>query len=258
LNDEVASEIARLVMSGLSQGLQQLVNAERFASRPTFADSERVLRMIQSQLGIAIGVSGVVVSTSLAGVSFRPHVWSSTAKALAGLGLIVAAVALVHSAMPGASTINDTASGDPAADTKASAELDVVATTNQPQGSTHQETTLAATAQPSPSATPQLPAGALGRRRDNLSEEVAILSRAEEELHGGRARNALILLNEHERKYRHGALTEERIAARIQALCALGRGTEADSLLHQLPPKSLHGGPTGQACVAARVVPADR
>ena len=56
------------------------------------------------------------------------------------------------------------------------------------------------------------------------------------------------LLNEHERRFGNGLLAEERIAARIQALCALGRTTEADAQLARLSPKSLHGEPARQAC----------
>jgi hypothetical protein len=86
------------------------------------------------------------------------------------------------------------------------------------------------------------------RSRDSLSEEVAILSRAETELHSGRPEAALKTLSEHERRFPRGILKEERIAARIQALCALGRGSEANGLLARLKPGSLHGETSRQAC----------
>jgi hypothetical protein len=85
-----------------------------------------------------------------------------------------------------------------------------------------------------------------------LSDEVAILTRAETELHGGRAESALRLLNEHERRFRNGILAEERTAARIQALCALGRVSEADVLRARLSPKSLHGEQTKKACSSSK------
>jgi hypothetical protein len=72
------------------------------------------------------------------------------------------------------------------------------------------------------------------RSRDGLSEEVALLSRAETELHAGRAAKALVALAEHQRRFPRGALAEERTAARIQALCALGRNEEANAQLRQL------------------------
>ena len=93
---------------------------------------------------------------------------------------------------------------------------------------------------------------ALSRRvRDGLSEEVAILSRAETDLYGGRAESALLALDEHERRFGHGVLEEERTAARIQALCALGRTAEADTELARLvriSPNSPHAKRSRQAC----------
>jgi hypothetical protein len=62
---------------------------------------------------------------------------------------------------------------------------------------------------------------------DSLGEEVQILSRAERELHNGRPALALKALDEHQRRFGSGALAQERSAARIQALCALGRTAEA-------------------------------
>jgi len=84
--------------------------------------------------------------------------------------------------------------------------------------------------------------------RDNLPEEVAILSRAETALHNGKPEVALRLLAEHERKFGNGILAEERIAARLQALCALGRTAEAEAQLAHLSPKSLHGQGARKAC----------
>jgi hypothetical protein len=63
--------------------------------------------------------------------------------------------------------------------------------------------------------------------RDSLGQEVQILSRAERELHNGRPELALKALDEHQRRFASGALVQERSAARVQALCALGRTQEA-------------------------------
>jgi hypothetical protein len=81
-----------------------------------------------------------------------------------------------------------------------------------------------------------------------LAEEVAIIARAETALRSARPALALEVLNEHERKFGNGLLAEERIAARAQALCALGRTAEADAQLTQLSPNSLHGQPSQKAC----------
>ena len=77
----------------------------------------------------------------------------------------------------------------------------------------------------------------VSRTRDGLAEEVALLSRAETELRAGRPAKALLVLAEHQRKFPRGALAEERTAARIQALCALGLRDEANA---QLAPALAH------------------
>ena len=77
------------------------------------------------------------------------------------------------------------------------------------------------------------------------------MSRAETDLHGGRPESALKALAEHERKFGNGVLAEERAAARIQALCALGRTAEADAQLARLTrsaPNSPHTERALQAC----------
>jgi hypothetical protein len=84
-----------------------------------------------------------------------------------------------------------------------------------------------------------------------LAQEVAILSRAGTELHAGRPAAALEVLDEHQRKFPRGVLTQERGAARIQALCALGRMKEARAGLARLArafPGSPHVARARKAC----------
>lgn len=79
---------------------------------------------------------------------------------------------------------------------------------------------------------------------DRLAEEVALLSQAERDLRAGRYQDALRKLDEHRKKFPNGTLAQERIAARIQALCGLGRVSEAQAELEHLTrvsPKSPHG-----------------
>jgi hypothetical protein len=78
---------------------------------------------------------------------------------------------------------------------------------------------------------------------DSLAEEVRLLSRAERQLNDGRSADALATLGEHERRFARGALAEERIAARVEALCTLGRIAEARTELTRLArafPQSAH------------------
>jgi hypothetical protein len=69
---------------------------------------------------------------------------------------------------------------------------------------------------------------------DMLSEEVALLARATHELNGGRPDDALRTLGEHERRFPRGALTDERLATRVEALCALRKGAEAKAEVAKL------------------------
>jgi hypothetical protein len=89
--------------------------------------------------------------------------------------------------------------------------------------------------------------------RDRLAQEVAILSRAASYLEAGRAADALRAIEEHQRKFPNGVLKEERYAARVQALCALGRRDEAAgdlALLSRLAPDSPQVARARQSCAA--------
>jgi len=77
---------------------------------------------------------------------------------------------------------------------------------------------------------------------------VALLSRATSALRAGRAADALTLLNEHQHKFPKGVLSEERRAAKAQALCSLGRQTEGRAELARLAPHSPAAIRAQQAC----------
>jgi len=93
------------------------------------------------------------------------------------------------------------------------------------------------------------------RSARRLAEEVAILSRAEKELHAGRPSSALAVLEEHRQKFPSGELAQERIAARVHALCALGRVADAEAALARLrrvSPGSPQEGRAREACAPAQ------
>jgi hypothetical protein len=76
-------------------------------------------------------------------------------------------------------------------------------------------------------AQPPAAAPASAVRAPALSEEVALLQRAERALRDGKPDQALSALSEHARQFPKGELRAERTAARIAALCALHRQAEA-------------------------------
>jgi hypothetical protein len=74
---------------------------------------------------------------------------------------------------------------------------------------------------------PDLPAS-------DLAAETALLGAAQSALGRGDARAALQALDAHERQFPSGALTEERLGARVFALCGLGRRADAASAARAL------------------------
>jgi hypothetical protein len=88
------------------------------------------------------------------------------------------------------------------------------------------------------------------REPDPLAQEVALLLRATSALSAGRAGEALKALNEHQRRFPNGILTEERRAAKAQAFCSLGRVAEGRAELAHLAPKTPAASRAKQVCDA--------
>lgn len=92
-----------------------------------------------------------------------------------------------------------------------------------------------------------------------LNEELGLLARAQAALSSGQAAQALALLEEHAASYPDGALREERMAARVFALCALDRREEARAEAQQFvgnAPRSPLAARVRAACPAATIQPA--
>jgi hypothetical protein len=225
------------------------------ASRPTDADRARVFTMLQSRLGTSAKLVG----------STLPH---HRARSLAAKTVGITAIALTVVGGGVATLYSFERNTPPSVE-----NLSNISTVGKEQPLVPPTLTTAPTpelpSQPEgpstpvagPSQTVPPPAGSVRgtvRSRDSLSEEVAILSRAQTELHGGRAASALRVLAEHERKFKHGILAQERTAAKIQALCALERVNEANALLSGLSPQSLSGDSARQACSSAKKVTPNR
>jgi len=241
-------------MSDLSFGGKALVEAGKQADRPTSADRARVLEALRGRLGDA--ALGMNLTHAPRGAG-QVRTWRSK---FAKWGLVGPTV-LVTGALWFAPRIWQR-------------PVTVVPTTAASAvNGAPQPTALVGSASPEVAPTAPHPASALvagsassrpvdspraARPRDSLAGEVALLSRAETELRAGRPGNALLALNEHQRKFPRGALAEERTAARIQALCALGRSDEADAQLKQLQhisPNSAHQERARQVCRDQRVAP---
>jgi hypothetical protein len=116
------------------------------------------------------------------------------------------------------------------------------------------ENSDAVPAQPTASAkalSVTLPNSSSGPQQDRLAQEVPLLVRATSALSAGRPGDALKALNEHQRRFPHGILSEERRAAKAQALCSLGRLNEGRAELAHLASPSLAAGRAKQTCDSA-------
>jgi hypothetical protein len=193
-------------MPELSTKAQALVRAGRAAYLPGPEDRERVRQALQAHLGNAPATPPV-----------RP-LWLRVAVPLAGLGVVGGVVAFALR------------QGEPVAPAPVVSAAVVVSSS----GVVPPAPSASAVERPEPSPEPAPRASTPRRPSDRLAEEVAILSRAANELRSGRPARALEGLNEHQTKFPGGALTEERRAARAEALCALGRMGEARAELAKL------------------------
>jgi hypothetical protein len=227
-------------MADLSPEARALVEAGRSALRPAAADRERILAALRARTA---GEGGG--GNSGAGTAGGGFGWPALAVTLVGVGIVIGGIlyGLHGGATHGSVAPVASDSARAAASAPLAAELAPMAASALPAVAASVSADLAV-----PSATRAQSSRHTG---DHLAEEVALMSRAETELHAGRFTNALELLDEHRREFPHGTLAQERLAARIQALCGLGRVKEADAALARLTrssPQSLHEDSARAAC----------
>jgi hypothetical protein len=238
-------------MSELSQELQELVLACKAANLPTEADSARVLAGLRTCLGDAAVLGAKASQVAASSTSSGLLLGKVSAVSLAGLALVGGIwffTARNHLEAPSEAN---------SASSVAAAPVEMISQPIPPPAAaanaSNSEAAAAVDHNDAPgNAEPRQQLPSTRHSRDKLAEEVALLSRAELALHSGKPAAALEVLNEHERQFGNGILAEERTAARIQALCALGRKAEADAQLARLSPKSLHGAQAGKACGTGR------
>lgn len=224
-------------MTELSPEARALFDAGRRSLQPTEADRARVLAALSGQVGgldAPKSAGGAGASAAVKGVGWR----GLTALAV-GLGVAGTAVVGLRQHEPA-----------PAApiQARASAPLAPPAPPAAPELGVAPAASDAPAAEASAQPAAAKRTGASAQASDRLSEEVAILSQAERDLHAGHYQSALRLLDEHQRKFPHGTLAQERVAARVQALCGLGRVKEAERALGRLSPNSPHEGTAKAAC----------
>ena len=230
-------------MSELGPRAREILRSGRELHRPTAADRERNEHALRERLGAALSSS----ESNKPKAAVRPR-WPFVKALVIGAGLLGGGVffaskrtplvvsppqALVSSVVSESSTATPPAAPElPAPD--AAKELGRHSEPESPP--------LAAASERSVSSA--RPA------EDRLAQEVALLARATSRLHAGHPADALKVLDEYQRRFPKGMLTEERRAAKAQALCALGRQGEADAELARLAPHSLAAARAKQVCAA--------
>lgn len=230
-------------MGELSEDAATLLRSGRDSFRPGGADRARVLEALRKSLGDAAVSGGVGGAAQVdASAALRAAAWKSPwVKALGAVSVLAVGAGITIHPWP----------WTPARPLQHAAVAQPQLTEAAPSPSTGPPLAPDLTAgPPSPADAPALPMAAepllsapANRARahpstrvsaDSLAEEVRILSTAERQLNEGSRESALATLADHERRFPHGALTEARMAVRVEALCGLGRMAEARADLLKL------------------------
>jgi hypothetical protein len=210
---------------------EALVRTARRALRPNEGDRERLLRLLLPLLGVTQG-AGLAHAATAATATL-----AKLSAVLIGVGAAGGGLFLASGSQPPVIKAALTAPVE-----RASVSLPAL----------RLEPLLASPLDETPQPRlPRNPSQVAPHRADNLAREVEILSRAGAELHAGQAEAALAALDEHQRNFPSGVLAQERLVARVRALCALGRLTEAKIELERLArtsPNSPHEARARKTC----------
>ena len=232
----------RMIAVALSSKARALIQADRDAHRPTAADRERITAALRARLGSSVlpleapirsrllssrqrrsaTAFGMCVVGSMLFLSRRPSTTMAPATQLRNKPALVAlsATALAMSPEPQLPS-------EVAAPARTTAPAQAAAPAHATAPTRHRMAPTAA-------RRPLLDAAAPPAAPDPLAEEVRLLSNAMSQLSSGQAELALLVLEEHQRRFSSGALSDERNAAKARALCALHRFSEGRAALAPL------------------------
>jgi hypothetical protein len=204
-----------------------LIRAGKTAFRPQAEDRERVLESLTRTLGEGATLGAVHRTEPPVGAAgpfpLAPWVLGGLAALAVGAGVLV----VTHPWMTPPPPVQALVS--PALST-----VEPAHSSTMPSVNADDLPVQARVESPSVLPRPAAPPSAARSASDSLPEEVRLLSKAEQQISAGHPAEALTTLGEHERRFPGGALAEERLAARVQSLCALGRVDEARIYLAKL------------------------
>jgi len=225
-------------MAALGPKASALVESGRKAYRPQQGDRERIEAALRVRLG-ADALPHDANPSPLRQLSTWKLLSGAAFGLFVGAGAVLWALAPAHAPQPRAALISRAAL----------AQHVTEAAKTQPTLEQHAVTPEPAAAL-APAKTKQ-PRSSAASRVDPLNQEVALLTRATREIGAGHAAKALQALAEHQQRFPNGKLSEERRAAKAQALCALGRVAEGRAEQMQLVQQSPAAARAKQACDAA-------
>ncbi len=228
-------------MNHLGRDARLIIEDGRDAHEPTAADRVRVTELLANRMGAAIlGTSSAAFASS--GVAVRrsiPALW----KVVGIAGIVAVGGALyVQSRKPIAVRTGEKPAVLQVSPISAAPPLAAIASAPVLEAAATSASAALLRVEPAPRTTRP--------RSDSLGDEVALLTLAGKELHSGKPEAALRTLEEHQRRFPSGALAVERSAARIQALCALGRTSQAATESAKLSRTSPQGVLATQACAS--------
>lgn len=243
-------------MSDLGPEARQLVELARHADGPTTEDRDRVRAKLLARIAtgaVATSAAAGAVTAATKGMAAKSAsaLWLKVLVTLTvaggvGAGMLALlgghrrepqpqtlwAPSGVASSQPGESTPSPRATGSEGAGLPTPESFPLAPAMSQPgEAASRGLEKIAASLQPS---------GALGSRPaesapqvsgaappSSLEGEMRLVREAQESLRNGKPEQALQLLDRHQVEHPNGALGEERSAARVVALCSLGRTHEA-------------------------------
>jgi hypothetical protein len=248
-------------MSGLGPEASALLEAARNGDEPTQVDAGRVRAAIATRLAAGLGAGAAGLGAAAAARSWAMPLVRSGAMLPVAMALVVAIdlsprFAAQHGAGPATDASQNVAPAPVAAPAEsasrpsvaasppapATSSLEALTTPAQPGAREHSAPVAVSTSASSPRS--------VSATRD-VAAEVRLLVEAHRAIDNGDATRALVLLAEHARRYPKGALGEERDAARVRALCALGRSAEAREATERFlrtSPQSPLAGPLRASC----------
>ncbi len=194
----------------LSREAREIIERARGVDEPTVADKARVRAGVNS--AIAAPGSAMVI------------------KLLLGLVVVGGVGAGVYFATRGSSesTTATSPSPSPSPSTTTSTSTSASASTSTSTSTVPEAPSTPAPLHPStPTPVKIKPTVAPVDPVESLKEEKALIEQATRRLDGGDPGGALKILGLHQKKFRNGQLTAERVGTRVLALCDLGKAEQA-------------------------------